>query len=181
MPFIMAENKITISMVKANILGLIFGLLLVGILALPFYLLYGIESTGKIIQFFKFRIFIPSIVLGIIVHEVIHGITWSLAGKTPFSNIKFGIQFKTLTPYAHCKVPIRMSTYRTGALMPFLIMGIGPYIYSLFTEDPTILGFGLFFCFGAIGDLMILWITRTISADKNVQDHPTEGGVIIVD
>ena len=177
----MTENKLTISTAKATVLGLLWGMLLVGILTLPFYLLYGIESTGEIIQFFKFKIFVPSIVLGIIVHEAIHGFTWSIAGKTPFSNIKFGFQLKTLTPYAHCKVPISMAAYRTGTLMPFVLMGLAPYIYSVLTEKQVVLGFGLFFSFGAVGDLMILWITRNVPGDKNVQDHPTEGGVIIAD
>jgi hypothetical protein len=65
--------------------------------------------------------------------------------------------------------------------MPFIILGIIPYIYSLLNQNYIILGFSLFFSFVAIGDLMILWITRDIAKDKKVQDHPTEGGVTIVD
>lgn len=175
----MTENKRTISMFQANIFGLIYGALLVAILGLLYYLVYGFESTIQIKQFFKFKIFVPSAVLGIIVHEFIHGLTWSLAAKVPLSKIKFGFQLKTLTPFAHCKVPVNIVAYRLGVLMPFLIMGLAPYIYSIFTENQMILGFSLFFSFGAVGDLMILWITRKIPSDKRVQDHSTEGGVII--
>jgi hypothetical protein len=177
----MTENKKTISMAKATILGSLLGVLLVGILALPFYLVYGIESFEKLTLFFKFRIFVPSVVLGIIVHEFIHGLTWSIAAKIPVTNIKYGFQLKTLTPFAHCKVPINIIAYRIGTLMPFILMGLAPYLYSILTENQIVLGFSLFFSFSAIGDLIILWITRNISADKDVQDHPTEGGVIVVD
>lgn len=177
----MTENKKTFKMAKANIMALLYGVPMIGILILPYYLIYGSESTNQIGDFFKFTTFIPSIIVGIIVHEAIHGITWSLAAKIPLSSIKFGFQIKTFTPFAHCKVPINIIAYRIGTLMPFLILGIVPYIYSLISRNPIILGFSLFFSFVAIGDLMILWITKDISKDKNVQDHPTEGGVIVID
>lgn len=177
----MTEDRKTISMAKANFLGLIFGILLVGILALPYYLMYGPASTGQARQFAAFSIFNPSVVIGIMVHEAIHGMTWAMAAKVPMSQIKFGFQFRTITPYAHCKVPISMRAYRTGTLMPFLILGLAPWMYALASQDAVVLGFGLFFSFSAIGDLIILWITRDIDADRKVQDHPTEGGVIIVD
>lgn len=177
----MTENKKTIKMAKANIMALLYGAPMIGILILPYYLIYGFESTNQIRDFFILKTFIPSIVIGIIVHEAIHGITWTLAAKIPLSNIKFGFQIKTLTPFAHCKVPLNIIAYRIGTLMPFLILGIAPYFYSLINQNPVILGFSLFFSFVAIGDLMILWITKDISKDKNVQDHPTEGGVIVID
>ena len=174
-------EKNTIKMGKANLLALLYGIPMIAILILPYYLLYGAESTNELRAFFKFSIFIPSIIIGIIVHEAIHGLTWAIAAKIPISEIKFGFQIKTFTPYAHCKVPINIVTYRTGTVMPFLILGIAPYIYSLITQNHVVLGFSLFFSFTAIGDLVILWISRHIPSDKKVQDHPTEGGVIVSD
>ncbi len=177
----MTQNKKTFKMAKANFMALIYGIPMIVILILPYYLIHDFESTNQIRDFFKLNTFIPSIIIGIIVHEAIHGITWSLAAKIPLSSIKFGFQIKTLTPFAHCKVPINIIAYRIGTLMPFLILGIAPYFYSLISQNPIVLGFGLFFSFVAIGDLMILWITKDVAKDKNVQDHPTEGGVIVVD
>ncbi len=166
---------------KANLYALFFGIPLVGILILPYFLVYGFESTNQIRLFFAFKTFIPAIVIGIVIHEAIHGFTWSIAARIPISDIKFGFQIKTITPYAHCKVPIKMFAYRLGAIMPFLLLGIVPYGYALATQNPIVLGFSLFFSFVAIGDLMILWISKDIPADKKVFDHPTEGGVTTVD
>jgi hypothetical protein len=177
----MTEDKRTFKMGKANLMALVFGIPLIGILILPYYFAYGIESTNQIRLFFALRTFIPAIVIGIIIHEAIHGFTWSIAAKIPISDIKFGFQIKTVTPFAHCKVPINIVAYRIGAIMPFLILGLLPYVYALATKNPIALGFSLFFSFVAIGDLMILWITRDIPSDKKVQDHPTEGGVTITD
>jgi hypothetical protein len=166
---------------KAVVFGLLYGTLLVGLMALPFHLMHGLESIQQITKFFKFWIFVPSVVIGILVHEGIHGLTWAWAGKIPLHRIKYGFKLKTLTPYAHCQVPIDIRAYRTGVIMPFLIMGMAPYILSLVAEDHHLLGFGLFFSFGAIGDLIILWITRTIPSGTYVQDHATQAGVTIVD
>ncbi|TAF66940.1 MAG: DUF3267 domain-containing protein [Cytophagales bacterium] len=177
----MTENKKTFGMGKANLIGLIFGIPFTVILLLPYYFMYGIESTKEIRHFFIFNTFIPSIIIGIIVHEAIHGIAWAIAAKIPITEIKFGFQVKTLTPFAHCKVPINIVAYRIGTLMPFLILGLLPYIYSLAIQNAIVMGFSLFFSFAAIGDLMILWITKDIAKDKKVQDHPTEAGVTILD
>ena len=177
----MTENKRTFKMGKANLMALLFGIPLIGILALPYCIVYGFESINQVRLFFNFNTFIPAIVIGIFIHEAIHGFTWSIAAKIPISDIKFGFQIKTITPYAHCKVPINIVAYRIGTIMPFLILGLLPYLYALATKNPIVLGFSLFFSFVAIGDLMILWITRDIPANKKVQDHPTEGGVIMTD
>lgn len=61
------ENKKTISVLNASILGLILGALLVALLALPFCMLYSLKSIEQIIQFFKFQIFVPSLVIGILI------------------------------------------------------------------------------------------------------------------
>ena len=170
----------TISMKKANLMLLIWGPVLVGLLLLPYYYIYGKEGLNEIRKFFNFSVFIPSVIIGIIVHELIHGLTWAIASKTSLSNIKFGFQIKTFTPYAHIKISINIIAYRVGTFMPFFILGLLPYIYSLITQNALVMGFGLFFSFVAIGDMLILWITKDISSDKLVQDHPTKGGVIIV-
>jgi hypothetical protein len=86
----MTENKRTFKMGKANLMALVYGIPLIGILILPCYLLYGFESTNQIRDFFKFSTFIPAIVIGIIIHEAIHGISWAIAAKIPITEIKFG-------------------------------------------------------------------------------------------
>jgi hypothetical protein len=174
-------NELTFTMGKLQFIGPVFGIMLVSLLVLPYFLIYGLTELEKVRDFFNFKIFIPSIVIGIIIHEFIHGYTWAKMADIGLKNIKFGFQLKTLTPYAHSKVPMKVKAYRIGTVMPFILLGILPYFYAIYAKHPLILGFGIFFSFVAIGDVMILWLIRKLPNQQLVQDHPTKAGVILFD
>lgn len=173
------SKELTLDLRKAQITGGLFGLTLVFVLLLPYYLIFGTEEVMKIREFFRLSIFIPSITVGIIVHEFIHGLTWAVSAKIGLANIKFGFQLKSLTPYAHSKLPMKTNAYRIGAAMPLLLLGVLPYLFALISNNPYVFGFGLFFCFVASGDIMILWLIRKLPGHQLIQDHPSKGGVIL--
>jgi|688.fasta_scaffold258304_2 hypothetical protein len=176
----MEPQKITVSMVKAQVLA-IGALIPLSILLIPFWWIHGFNSVERIRDFLDWRVALPTFLLGIIVHEFIHGITWaSLCGKS-IREIKFGVQWKTLTPYAHSPFAMNCRIFRWGAVMPLLVLGIAPYIVALILGLPMVMGFALLNILAATGDLLILWITRHLPADQWVQDHPTEGGVWLVE
>lgn len=174
-----ADDRYTLSMGKANLLSLPFVAASL-LLFVPYGLLYGWEAVrGLKESFFSWGVFFPSIILGIVVHEFIHGLTWKLAGRLTMAQIKYGFMLKTLTPYAHATAPMRADAYRLGAAMPLIVLGILPYIAALATGSGFLMGFSFFFTFSAAGDMMILWITRSLPAATHVQDHPTKGGVMV--
>ena len=103
------EKKI-IDLEKGNIYS-IFGIISIAILyVVPFYLfwkekftlrylkelLIGIELNYNILIIIF--IVIATIIIGIILHELIHGVTWAIFAKNGFKSIKFGILLKMLTP-----------------------------------------------------------------------------------
>lgn len=173
------KNELTFEMSKIQLTGPLLGLALVAMQLLPYFVLHGLEELKKILSFFGLAVFIPSIIVGIIIHEFIHGFTWSRMAKISLKKIKFGFQLKTLTPYAHSTVPMNAKAYRFGAVMPLLILGILPYVVALITKQPMLLGFGVFFSFVATGDILILWIIRKLPPHQLIQDHPTKAGVIL--
>ncbi|MEJ2880979.1 DUF3267 domain-containing protein [Pedobacter sp. GR22-6] len=116
---------------------------------------------------------------GVIVHELIHGITWSRFAASGFRSIRFGILWKSMTPYCHCKEPLKVSHYQIGAAAPGLILGIIPAAIALFTGSILLLAFGLFFTMAAGGDLMIILMLRKQDQDSLVQDHPSKIGCLI--
>lgn len=178
-PDLDADDRYTLSMGKANLLSLPFVAASV-LLFVPFWALYGWEAVrGLKDSFFSWSVFLPSIVIGIIVHEFIHGLTWKLAGNLTMAQIKYGFMLKTLTPYAHATAPMRADAYRLGAAMPLIVLGILPYLAALATGNGFLMGFSFFFTFSAAGDMMILWIIRSLPASTRVQDHPTKGGVMV--
>ena len=82
---------------------------------------------------------------GIILHELIHGLTFLLFCKNGFKSIEFGIMWKYLAPYCHCKEPLPVRPYIIGALMPAIVLGFIPAGIGLITGKFIPLVFGMIF------------------------------------
>lgn len=117
---------------------------------------------------------------GVVVHEALHGITWMIAGNTPINAVRFGIQWKSLTPYAHCTEPLDVGAYRWGAAVPGIALGIVPGIAAIALGSPGMLVFGFLFTLAAGGDALILWVLRDVPAGSLVEDHPTRAGCYVI-
>ncbi|MBN2777036.1 MAG: DUF3267 domain-containing protein [Bacteroidales bacterium] len=72
---------------------------------------------------------------GVVLHEILHAITWGIFAKKGFKSIKFGFKIKYLTPYCHCKEALRVKHYKLGAAMPLIILGIIPSLYGIVFGD----------------------------------------------
>jgi hypothetical protein len=111
---------------KANLYSLFFAVP-AGILLTSAYLLFwgktGIVDARVTISR-NYFLSIVMVLLGILLHELIHGLSWAWFGKKPLSTIKYGINLKALAPYAHCNQPLDVRVYRLGALMPGVLLGL---------------------------------------------------------
>jgi hypothetical protein len=176
----MNENKrdLSISMARANVLAVFLAIPLVILQFAFFTSLHGAQGTEPT---WGFAPLIVIIILGIIVHELIHGATGMVVGKKDLSAIKFGFQWKTITPYAHLKEPIEINAYRIGAFMPGLVLGILVYILSLLLADGNLFWFSLIHTSAAGGDFLILWLIRGVKAGSLVEDHPTNAGCYVLE
>ena len=65
------------------------------------------------------------------VHELLHGLGWSLNCKNRWNSIAFGVMWSSLTPYCHCKKPLSFSSYSMGLYLPFCILGLGLFAVSM--------------------------------------------------
>ncbi len=118
-------------------------------------------------------------ILGIVLHELIHGITWAKFAKKGFKSIKFGILWKMLTPYCYCEETLNVRQYIIGAITPAIIMGIIPAVIAIVIGNLGLLIFGMFFTMAAGGDFLIINLIRKESSSDLVQDHPSEAGCYI--
>ena len=134
--------------------------------------------TVSLLSQTDFYIFVcmGSFLLGIAIHELIHGIFFAKYAKNGFKSIKFGILWKVLAPYCHCKEPLTVQQYLTAVIMPTIILGIFPAIISLFIGDALLLIFGIIFTFGGAGDMLIFYSLRKANKTDLVMDHPSEIG-----
>jgi hypothetical protein len=176
----MLENKrdLSISMAQANIVVLFLSIPVVILQFAMFLLLHG---TERLRPTWSTAFLIVAVLLGIVVHELIHGIGWSIFGRKPFSAIKFGFQWRTLTPYAHLKEPVEVNAYRLGAFLPGFILGILTYGLSLVFGNGDLFWFSLVHTSAAGGDWLILWLIRNVKAGMHVEDHPTNAGCYVLE
>jgi hypothetical protein len=171
----------SISMAKANLYAFLVAVPLVALLAAAFALLRGKETLGEGAErFFTFSIFLPVFAVGIVVHELIHGIAWMAAARLPFSEIRFSFDRKTFTPFAHAKRPMPARAYRIGLFLPCLLTGLLPCAAAVAVGSGFLMAAGLFFTSVAGGDLLVLWLLRGVGPGELVQDHPTRAGCVVV-
>ena len=118
------------------------------------------------------------IVLGVILHELIHGLTWVIFSKNVSCKfIKFGILKESYTPYCHCKVPLKRNIYITGIIMPAIILGLFPILIALVSGNIFLCFFGYIFLLAAIGDLIITYyLLKYVDSSALVQDHDSKIG-----
>ncbi|MBS3767987.1 MAG: DUF3267 domain-containing protein [Candidatus Cloacimonetes bacterium] len=184
------KEELTINLVWANVFSIFVLAAAVVIYGLPYYLLRPHHFTAAHFQTMvdnntlsflgsAFLLAFIIIIIGIILHEFLHGITWALYTKKGFKSINFGIKWKMLAPYCHCKEPLKVKHYLLGTLMPAFILGFIPGIFSWVFGSLGLLVFGLFFTMVASGDLLVAYSLRKASANNLVQDHPSKVGCVI--
>lgn len=183
------KEKHSIDLLKANQFGIRLMLGITALSILLFYILWqdhfielfkSLLPDEKVISvFFAFLKVILYLVFGIIAHELIHGIFWALFAKRGFHSIRFGILKKYFTPYCHCKEPLRVKHYITGAVMPAILLGLVPLIYAFIFGKPGWLLFGIFFTASAAGDFLMIRLLSKEARNDWAQDHPAEAGYYI--
>lgn len=181
------KEKLTIDLVWANVFGILILIPTGLIFGLPFYLIWRpqidikqfLDSAGPQGAGLGFLLIFGILILGILLHELIHGITWAKFAKEGFKSIKFGILWKMLTPYCHCKEALKVRHYIIGAITPAIIMGIVPSIIAIMIGSFELLIFGMFFTMAAGGDFLIINLIRKENNSDLVQDHPSEAGCYI--
>lgn len=175
----MIENRrdLSISMARANVIVMFIS---IPVAILQFALFIGVHGVKGLATTWNFIILIIAVLLGVVLHELIHGISWVIFGRKPFSAIKFGVQWKTFTPYAHLKEPVEVNAYRFGAFMPGFIIGILVYVLSLVLGEGNLFWFSLIHTSAAGGDWLILWLIRHVKSGTLVEDHPTNAGCFVI-
>ena len=160
----------TMSINRAN---LIAGILMVPayfVATIPFYLLWGRMPAFPTTTTKQLLLLIPLFIVSIVLHELLHAIGYRLGGANRHQ-ISFG--FTQLSPYAHCKIPLALNSYRLAVALPGILLGVLPGIIGyLFAYDGLTL-FSAIMLIAATGDAIILWMLRNAPSPAYVQDHPT--------
>lgn len=169
-----------VSIFWANVVAVVaFFLLFVTLLPLYFLVYPAGDFSVAGVWFF---VYLVALIALIVVHELIHGLTWSRFAPGGFADIEFGIMRDSLTPYCTCKTPLRKEAYVTGTLAPLVVLGIIPIAVAFCIGSVALLFVGIFMVDGAVGDVMIvvkLLFHKSQTDDVLIFDHPTEAGCVV--
>lgn len=174
------ENKrdLSISMARTNVIVSLLTVPVVIAQFAIFILLHGIKSLAPT---WDPALLVVAVLLGVPVHELLHAASFVIFGHKSFSAVKFGFQWKALTPYAHLKMPVEVNAYRIATFVPGLVLGILPFISSLLSGDGSLFWFSLVHLSAAGGDWLILWLIRNVKSGMLVEDHPTHAGCYVLE
>jgi len=171
------ERDLSIPLWKANIYSFPIVVISLLITVFPFYYIWGTEqlvlefrsTSNLLLLLFVF-------IIGIVLHELIHALSWIVFAKIPLSKIKFGFNVTTLSPYAHCGEAVTAKVYRIALLTPAIILGITPTLISFFTGSIWSFVIGVLFTVTACGDFLIFWLIRKVKNEILVADDPKKAG-----
>lgn len=145
---------------------------------LPHLVIWGTGGGASTVDFL--RVLVGTLFL-IVAHELVHAAGWIIFGRVPPNKIKFGIIWKTGSPYAHAEVPMRAWGYRVGAALPLFVTGLLPVALGTASNQAWLTVAGSILVSGAVGDLVVLWVIRAVPADALVIDHPSNAGCYVLE
>ncbi|MCC8106105.1 MAG: DUF3267 domain-containing protein [Clostridiales bacterium] len=174
------RKDLTISMRDANIKGPLLAIPFIVCEIAIYWIIHGsIFDAGWIETSW---IWFAELLLLIVVHELIHGITWGIFAEHHLKDINFGIVWKMLTPYCTCTSPLKRYEYMIGGAMPTIILGFGLFVVSLINGSFPLYFLALVMTLSGSGDMLILYKLCRYKSDCHdilVYDHPYEGGSVI--
>ncbi len=160
-------------------------LIYMNILALVLYILFflGItilypESIAKLYTGSGFWIFISLLFLYFAIHELFHGIGYSLFARNR-QNIKYGIIIEKGVFYAMCQELINKKATIISLLMPIIFLSIIPWIICLFFELPILFILAGMNFIGAIGDFTMLFLLLKLP-DVSYIDYDNSIGMYLI-
>ena len=182
------KEKITINLLWANIFALLLLIPVLVTIGIPYYFIWKrdlnvlqlLDQLTPLGAGLRLLLILIIMISGIVMHELIHGFTWSFFTLKGFRSMKFGVLWEMLTPYCHCEEPLKKKHYVSGAITPGIILGLLPCVLALITGSMAMLIFGIFFTISAAGDILIIWSIRKEKWDVYVLDHPSEAGCYVL-
>ncbi len=169
------EEQCIITVIRINFQALLY--------AIPWIVIMfslSVAFNGEMefeISGLPFLFLLIAMILSIPIHEFLHGLGWYLSCKNGWKSIVYGIMWKLLTPYCHCKEPLSWRKYIVGGLLPFMVLGTGISVLGIILNSGILLLLGAYNIIAAGGDLVIG--AKTLKyRDGILLDHPSECGFI---
>lgn len=175
------RKDLTISVLRANILGVAIMLPIVAVVGILYFTLNA-QSPSRGFRLYIPISILPAFLLLTVVHELIHGGVWAIFAKKHLGAISFGVIWAMLTPYCTCNEGLSKVQYILGAAAPTVILGIIPAILSVIFGNLFIFMLSVLMIVAGGGDCLIILklLFYKESGGKSIyMDHPYECGMVV--
>ena len=173
------KHNLFFSIIGANIYGPLLALSLNLLFLYIYYVINGCSYVNTlVIHPLLFTLFL---LIAIVLHELIHGITFGIFASEGRKAIEFGVIWKALTPYCTCSSTLKKWQYVIGALMPTILLGFLPGMVAAATANLSLLIFSQILILAGGGDFLVvvrLLFHRPKMASVLYLDHPYECGLV---
>ena len=166
------ETTVSVSMVKLNIYSffIIFAMAIgIGYLHALFSGEFQIEITLPIM----FLLIIGMIVL-VCIHEALHLIGFRYIGGVPWSELKWGVNWKLGVAYAHSKKVITVKQMKKVLMLAACTNWNFTNYIGISYEFSTLSFLGILLTAGCIGDIALYKKVSKFPDDALVKDHPSK-------
>ena len=173
------SEELTVGIGWANVFAILLAIPVL-IVGLVLFFLYNKGREFTQVTLSGYIILILVLLALIVVHELLHGVTW--AAFAGWKNIQFGFMKQFLTPYCCCTAPLKKGPYILGALMPLVVLGIIPTVAGILWGSLAMLFMGVIMISSAAGDILVaakLLRYKSGSDEVLYYDHPTKAGGVV--
>jgi hypothetical protein len=108
--------------------------------------------------------------IGIVFHEVLHAVGFAGFGGAHWGSIRFGVY--RMVAYCQCDTPVSAPGFRSAVAFPGVALGLFPAAVGLSTGLAWLTVFGALLTSAALGDLLTLWVLRTVPPTAKIVYRP---------
>lgn len=174
------KSDLTVGVVAANVTAI---LIMAPLMALGLWIFcWTVPEAEAVFTLSDGAAMLIAIILLIVIHELIHGLTWGCFAKDHFGSIEFGVIWSMLTPYCTCTEPLKRWQYILGGLMPTLLLGSGLIAAACLLHSLFWLVLAEFMILSGGGDFLIvckMLLHKAQGTKACYYDHPYECGLVV--
>lgn len=163
-----SDVRLPLPFAQLQLLMQVPALLVIGVLVGLHSAIWGSGATAFVTWAQTFGL-IGAWMAGLIVHEVLHAAAF-VTGGAEWADVRIGI--RKLTPYFHCDAAVPVSGFRSATLLPALVLGVLPAAAGLGFGLPVVTWFGSLMLSASLGDLLTLWVIRSVPGDARIVYRP---------
>ncbi len=112
------------------------------------------------------------VVVGVIIHELLHGLGAVIFGKCGKGDVSFGVNLKEGIAFCHVKKPLSGKAYCGMLVLPIIVTGIIPYAICVATGGlMEIAAFSMLIAGGTGDVMMLIGVIKNKDTKRELLDH----------